>query len=231
MLANCNLSLIVTYSALVDNMVDTVAQMMESLHSLVIGPGLGRCPLVLEAASRIIQLAMEKNVPLVIDADALFLLTLPEYRGLLTVKATSPSGADSVVVLTPNIMELKRMEGMEQSWDMDRVIVVQKGHVDVIAYHVEGQSKRIKCKDEGGLKRSGGIGDVLAGTLGTFLAWNNILSKSGNESRRYAPLACWMACCLIKRSTKEAFQQHHRAMTAPDVLNVLGPTFQKMIQK
>ena len=84
---------------------------MESLHALVIGPGLGRCPLVLEAAARIIQIAMDQNLPLVMDADALFLLTLPAYQDLL--KTSPSSGASSAVVLTPNAMELQRLAGKE----------------------------------------------------------------------------------------------------------------------
>jgi ATP-dependent NAD(P)H-hydrate dehydratase len=200
---------------------------MESLHALVVGPGLGRCPLVLRATSRIIQIAMDQNLPLVIDADALFLLTLPAYQDLL--KASSSSGASSVIVLTPNAMELQRLAGKGGNWDKNRVIVVQKGKDDIISYHVAGEKKEIKCSEAGGLKRSGGIGDLLAGTLGTFLAWNNIMSESGKSSRDDVPLACWMACCLIKQSTRESFEQYHRAMMAPDILRVIGPTFQKMI--
>ena len=207
-------------------MVHRVAKRMESLHALVIGPGLGRCPLVLEAAARIIQIAMDQNLPLVIDADALFLLTLPAYQGLL--KTSPSSGASSAVVLTPNAMELQRLAGKEGNWDKNRVVVVEKGKVDIISYHVAGEEKAIKCSEAGGLKRSGGIGDLLAGTLGTFLAWNNIMTKSGRSSRHDVPLACWMACCLIKRSTREAFEQYHRAMTAPDILPLIGPTFQIM---
>jgi ATP-dependent NAD(P)H-hydrate dehydratase len=218
----------ITPSALVEDMVDIVAQMIDSLHVLVIGPGLGRCPLVLEAASQIIRIAMERNLALVLDADALFLLTLPEYHNLLQ---TPPSSvATSIVVLTPNAMELQRLEDMDGHWDKDRVIVVQKGQIDVVSYYALGQANEIRCSETGGFKRSGGIGDLLAGTVGTFLAWNSIMTKSGTASRLDAPLACWMACCLIKRSTKEAFQQHHRAMTAPDVLRVIGPTFSKMTQ-
>jgi len=209
-------------------MVDRVEQMMDSLHALVIGPGLGRCPLVLEAASRIIKIAMNQNVPLVIDADALFLLTLPPYQDVL--KGSPSSGASSVVVLTPNIMELRRLEGHEENWDKDRVIVIRKGQQDTILHHVDGCAKEIECSEDGGLKRSGGIGDILAGTIGTFLAWNNILTKTGSASRHDAPFACWMACCLVKRSTNEAFQKHYRAMTATDILPYIGPTFQKMKQ-
>ena len=45
------------------------------LHALVIGPGLGREPAVLEAVMRIIEKAKVRQLPLVLDADGLWLLT------------------------------------------------------------------------------------------------------------------------------------------------------------
>jgi len=212
-------------------MVEQVEEMFDKLHALVIGPGLGRCPMVMEAASRIIQKAQERNCALVLDADALFLISLPEYRDLLGPSTASDSDKDrrqGLIVLTPNVMERKRLQGLEEQWDQNRVIVVQKGLEDVIESNIGGSETDIRCKEIGGLKRSGGIGDVLAGTLGTFLAWNAILTSRGDATLLNAPLACWAACSVVKRSTHLAFHEHHRSMTAPDVLHALGPTFHAM---
>jgi hypothetical protein len=44
------------------------------------------------------------------------------------------------------------------------------------------------------------------------------------------PLACWMACCVVKRATKRAFDIKLRSMRARDVLDHLGPTMEDMIQ-
>ena len=103
-------------------MVDLVVSMMDRLHCLVVGPGLGRCPMVLEATARIIQEARSRNLPLVVDADGLYLLTLDTYCDIL-------AGYDKCV-LTPNAMEQKRLEGFEKYWQ--GAIIVQKGHIDII---------------------------------------------------------------------------------------------------
>ena len=95
---------------------------MDRFHVLVIGPGLGRCPMVLEATFRIIQEAKSRNVPLVLDADALFLLTLDPYQKAIENYDT--------VVLTPNVVDRQRLDGLEQYWK--RATVVQKGARDVI---------------------------------------------------------------------------------------------------
>jgi ATP-dependent NAD(P)H-hydrate dehydratase len=71
-------------------------------------------------------------------------------------------------------------------------------------------------------------GDILAGTVGTFLAWNRILqgndSNSGSRKKQSddVVLASWMACCFTKQSTSRAFKKRKRSMTAPDILEEIG---------
>jgi NAD(P)H-hydrate repair Nnr-like enzyme with NAD(P)H-hydrate dehydratase domain len=55
-------------------MVGKVASFFSKLHVLVIGPGLGRDPFVLEGVKRMVMEGKKKNVPLVIDADGLWLV-------------------------------------------------------------------------------------------------------------------------------------------------------------
>jgi ATP-dependent NAD(P)H-hydrate dehydratase len=171
--------------------------------------------MVLEATFRIIKEAKARNVPLVLDADALFLLTLDPYQKVL--------GTYNNVVLTPNVVERERLNGLEQYWK--GATVVQKGAQDVIC---RNEKTLVTCAEEGGLKRSGGLGDILAGTIGTLVAWNRILTDQGLASSSDLPLACWTACCFAKRATKRAYQSHLRAMTAPDVLTELGNTINDM---
>jgi ATP-dependent NAD(P)H-hydrate dehydratase len=242
---------------LVSNMVKEVSQMMDKLHVLVIGPGLGRCPIVLEATSQIIQTARSPpyNLPLVLDADALYLLTLPRYQNVLSLLESPSSSLPSSstvcssppVVLTPNVMERKRLDESNVVLPTDgSCFVIEKGQVDQIKQATKPTNDgsdnvslevKMTCGETGGLKRSGGIGDILAGTCGTLLAWNRILSSrnvasssslssSGTED---VPLACWTACCFVKRSTKRAFDVHRRSMTAPDILHELGPTIDDMM--
>mmetsp|Transcript_24006 Transcript_24006/g.56656 ORF Transcript_24006/g.56656 Transcript_24006/m.56656 type:complete len:404 (+) Transcript_24006:56-1267(+) len=207
---------------LVEGMVDEVCGMMNRMHVLVLGPGLGRCPLVQEATAQIIRRAQsEYHLPLVIDADALFLLTIPKYKNLLS--------DESSVVLTPNAMELKRLRDSAPSLP-DGCMVIEKGALDFIrpASAASTTLSTMVCGEVGGLKRSGGIGDILAGTCGSLVAWNKILKDRGEASSDDLALACWTACCFVKRSTKKAFDVHRRSMTAPDILEELGPTIDEM---
>lgn len=52
-----------------------VASMFSRMHVLVVGPGLGRKPEVLEATKQIIRRARAENMPMVIDADGLFVIS------------------------------------------------------------------------------------------------------------------------------------------------------------
>lgn len=193
---------------LVNNMVKEVVSIMDRMHVLVIGPGLGRCPLVMKATFSIMQKAMERNLCLIVDADGLYLLTLEPYRDMFRDYEK--------LVLTPNVMEYKRLLDVNDgdlSKAFSKAIIVKKGAQDVI--YREGKEVMV-CDEEGGLKRSGGIGDVLAGTLGTFIAWNEILRESDKPVDRV--WSCWCACYLVKRATKYAYEKKGRSMTAPAVL-------------
>lgn len=287
----------------IQKMVDSVVDTFDRLHVLIIGPGLGRNALVLRAAARIISEAKEKKLPMVIDADGLYLLTLEENAGLV-------AGYDRLI-LTPNAMEVKRLtQAMAASGDVvakgeagkdskkeksdgssngnavlnksppgspirgtvqtawadspehrissdmtafeqatESVVIVKKGAVDVIfsttleALHVNRRS--MLCEEKGGLKRSGGIGDILSGCIGTFVAWNRILSTSDeapplatngdreklnlvNVNHDDLLLGVWSACAITKRATWRAFERKRRGMTAPDVLTELSSTVDEM---
>jgi ATP-dependent NAD(P)H-hydrate dehydratase len=227
-------------AAAVDAAVRAVEPWLDRLHCLVLGPGLGRCPLVMEAAYRVVQIARSKNLVLVLDADALFMLSL--YPAAVAGYARA--------VLTPNAVEHARL--VENGVDLTGVTVVRKGRVDEIAVSRNGTAASsasedaLVCREPGGLKRSGGIGDVLAGTLGTLLAWQVISHEpsprqSSEEPSPSVPahkeaeaeprdtddgddwrLACWTGCCLVRRATRRAYERHGRSMTAPDVLAELG---------
>lgn len=50
-----------------------IVNMLDRLHAIVIGPGLGRDPLMLETAARVIEEAKKKGMPFVVDAVSNFL--------------------------------------------------------------------------------------------------------------------------------------------------------------
>ena len=220
----------------VKQMVKRVTESLDRIHALVIGPGLGRDPAVLNATHSIIKEARIKGISMVLDADALYLLSLGN-RDLLDSLGTN-SESNCAIVLTPNVVEYRRLidslaDGSEEELKkiLPGVVVVKKGHHDVIerfpsTLHGSEEDDNLEnlvmiCEEKGGLKRSGGIGDILAGNIGTFLAWNRILeSKLDSESDLL--LSCWMASGITKRATNSAFLKRKRSMTAPDVLEEIG---------
>ena len=83
------------------------------------------------------------------------------------------------------------------------------------------------CEEEGGLKRSGGIGDVLAGTISAFMAWNTILDRDSDDidstkNQQQRVFACWVACVAVKKATKAAYDEKRRSMSALDVSGAIG---------
>ena len=203
--------------------ITAVTDTFPSLHALCIGPGLGRHRLLFPAVSSIIQKAIECNLPLILDADALYMLSLDEHKDLLLELIKYEN-----VVMTPNLMEFKRLKSALQTdnnGENDPLyvngIIVQKGHNDIIT---QGTMK-LECREQGGLKRSGGIGDVLAGTICAFMAWNKILQNKTNENRI---LATWTACCTVKKATFKAFEHKRRSMSAQHVLEEVPIAVQEM---
>ena len=149
-----------------------IIDMLPRLHVLVIGPGLGRDPLMHKTLAIVIQAAREKQLPIVIDADALQIVQSdPDL-----VKGYS--GA----ILTPNVVEFKRLvdalkidiqaetetSGVEaMAKALGGVTIIEKGNKDFISNGTTTLVNDMK----GGKKRSGGQGDTLTGTVATFLAW------------------------------------------------------------
>lgn len=216
------------------NMIDSVVSSIDRKHAIVIGPGLGRDPLVLKATAEIIKAVRRKGINMVLDADALYLISLSEYKDVVS-ELVLESKTGSVVVLTPNKVEYQSLVdniagGSEMSLKikMPGVIIIKKGAHDVIEYFPrQGESGVVMvCKEKGGLKRSGGIGDILAGCVGTFLAWNRILIDRGHETD--IVMSCFMATLITKYSTKLAFEKNKRGMIAPNVLDEIAFTLNEI---
>lgn len=76
-----------------------MGDLLEKVDVLVVGPGLGRDPVTLEAVRCVLKVARSATVPLVIDADGLFIVESD-------VELVKGYGR---CVLTPNSREFKRL--------------------------------------------------------------------------------------------------------------------------
>lgn len=206
-------------SAEKDRMVAKMEALLPRFHALCIGPGLGRDDRVLDAVARVITAAKARALPLVIDADGLW---LSERRPELVQGYAN-------AVLTPNAAEFRRLAKavlgredvtvLELCTKMDGPIIVQKGAVDRIGR--PKLEKALECAEEGAPRRPGGLGDFLSGSLAVLVGWAAL-------RRRDLLRACEAACVLVRRACKEAFRKQKRAMVAPDVLDEVGAAFEAL---
>jgi len=125
-----------------------------------------------DTCAKVIEAARKENIPFVLDADG------------LNIAQTRPELVQGYreCILTPNVVEFGRLckskgidtEGLEGGRGAERlarafggVTIIQKGREDWISNGEETFVSDLK----GGLKRSGGQGDTLTGSLATFLGW------------------------------------------------------------
>ncbi|XP_025051864.1 ATP-dependent (S)-NAD(P)H-hydrate dehydratase isoform X2 [Alligator sinensis] len=238
------------------NAVHEVEKWLPRLHSIVIGPGLGRNDVLLENAKGIIEKSKVKGIPIVIDADGLWLIS----------QQPSLIQGYQRAILTPNYMEFSRLyEAMLRdpvdsndhhgcvlrlSQAMGNLTVVQKGERDLIS---DGE-KVLVCSHEGSSRRCGGQGDLLSGSLGVLAHWaflagpekTNGYDCISDSSSQMNPLSLWQllqkccqnpflvaafgACSLTRQCNNQAFQKFGRSMTASDMVSEVGTAFNKLFE-
>lgn len=200
---------------------EKIKGLLQRIHVVVIGPGLGRDQEMLVSVKRIIKFILEEHkgmVPIVIDADGLYLVSQDEEtRDLLK---QFPKGR---IILTPNVVEFKRIhdvlkkDGPNDEETTGSVIakrlnciVVQKGREDQI-FTPDSNSVILSNNCEGSFKRVGGQGDTLSGTIACMLAFSRtrydfkVCTPEEEEKLAWSPgrqdgvaglrcfkLLCWM---------------------------------------
>ncbi|CAB4254936.1 similar to Saccharomyces cerevisiae YKL151C Putative protein of unknown function [Maudiozyma barnettii] len=237
---------------------DKIKGLLERIHAIVIGPGLGRDSSMLQSVKDIIEYILvdkKGEVPIVIDADGLFLISQDkEVRELLK---KFPKGR---IILTPNIIEFKRIsDAIAKDLKFDSTtltdniqmghfisnelncILVQKGREDRI-YSPQNDFILVNSQ-EGSNKRVGGQGDTLTGTIGCMLSFSRSmhdfhvipLSSSNNDDNKEGTLA-WVDCALLscyvgstitRECSRLAFQEKKRAMQTSDLNDRVGLVYSK----
>ncbi|KAM6386115.1 ATP-dependent (S)-NAD(P)H-hydrate dehydratase isoform 1-T2 [Alca torda] len=233
------------------NAVHEVEKWLPRLHSVVIGPGLGRDEVLLENAKGIIEKSKVKGIPIIIDADGLWLIS----------QQPSLIQGYQRAILTPNYMEFSRLyEAMLRdpvdssdhhgcvlrlSQAMGNLTIVQKGERDLISDGEKAWSTVVDsllykdelhhalvlvCSHEGSSRRCGGQGDLLAGSLGVLAHWAFLAGAEKTNGQNPFLVAAFGACSLTRQSNHQAFQKFGRSMTASDMVSEVGTAFNKLFE-
>ena len=164
-------AIVTTYTDEYDK--STLICSLERADAVVVGCGLGITPLSRTILSDILHALEGKDIPLVIDADAINLLS--RSRSLLKYLR----GA----VLTPHFMEASRLldrpigELLPHTASVAHEIAERYGAICVMKDHesaVSDGGERVYINKSGNSgMATGGSGDVLAGILGGLLSQNS----------------------------------------------------------
>ncbi|KAJ3470970.1 hypothetical protein MRS44_001069 [Fusarium solani] len=211
-----------------------IIDLLPRLHVLVVGPGLGRDPLMHATVARVIRAARNRGTPVVLDADALILVQ--KDPGLVR-------GYDGAV-LTPNVVEFAklcealkvdvgedasetaRVEALAKT--LEGVTVIQKGAKDYIS---NGETT-LTVDLQGGRKRSGGQGDTLTGSIATFLGWRKAyldrlwdIGQNALGEHELVGLAAFGGAAITRECSRLAFAKKGRSLQASDLTEEVHVAF------
>lgn len=209
-----------------------VAKWMERFDCIVVGPGLGRDPFLLECVSNIMRHARQANIPTVVDGDGLFLV-----NNNLNLVEGNP-----LAILTPNVYEYKRLVQKVLNCDVDEesaseqlialcqkigdVTIMQKGKADVIS---DGKTVT-QVSTFGSPRRCGGQGDILSGSVAVFASWARhfVLTNEEPTEKRVNPmtLGCIAASLLLRKAASHAFEKNKRSTVTSDIIEFLGKSLE-----
>ena len=86
-----------------------------------------------------------------------------------------------------------------------------------------------ECLAGGSPRRCGGQGDVLSGTLATFIHWASLLGDSC-PSPGAEILAAWGSARLTRACAEHSFTTLGRSMTTTDMIDVIHQEFSRLYE-
>ena len=143
-----------------------VSELVVSSNALVLGPGLGQNSGTREVVPSIVELAAHYRKPVLVDADAIRILA-DSKAAFRNVIITPHLGEFKAVSSTPAPRNLAEKVRVCRNFALQHsCVVLLKGHNTVIS---DGQRVKINRTGNPGMA-VGGMGDVLSGIIGAFLA-------------------------------------------------------------
>jgi NAD(P)H-hydrate epimerase len=142
---------------------EDLAPLIERANSLTVGPGLGQG----SWGKALFQQAIDSNLPMVVDADALNLLSQNPRRYDNWVLTPHPGEAARLLGCTSDEIQADRFKAVQELQNRYGGVAVLKGSGTLIYDGTE--PTRLSTWGNPGMG-SGGMGDVLAGVIGGLLA-------------------------------------------------------------
>lgn len=214
-----------------ENVINEIGKWMQRFDCLVVGPGLGRDPFLLDCVGNIMKLARQSEIPMVIDGDGLFLVT-----NSLDLVSGYP-----LTILTPNLNEYKRLVEKVLDCEVDEnaaseqllalakrigVTVFRKGKYDQISDGNTVKSFTIW----GSPRRCGGQGDILSGSVAVFLSWAHryISSAEGKLTTSPTVAGCIAGSALMRKAAALAYEKKKRSTLTSDIIECLGASMEEI---
>jgi NAD(P)H-hydrate epimerase len=144
----------------------TLTKLLDRASALVLGPGIGLHPETKSAAPLLLAHAHELRKPVLVDADAL--RALAEQRGLFKDTVVTPHAGEFKAIsgIDPPLAWRNRLSICKKFADEHSCVLLLKGHDTVVT---DGQRVKVNRTGNPGMA-TGGMGDVLSGIIGAFLA-------------------------------------------------------------
>ncbi|KAK7025208.1 H-hydrate dehydratase [Favolaschia claudopus] len=227
--------------------------LLSRLHVLVIGPGLGRESYMQSYAKVALGLARQQGMFVVLDADALWMVgqdisLIKGYRrAVVTPNVAEFARLSEQLSIDPKTDAEKRAGLVSRA--LGGVTVLQKGAKDIISVDTTGDAASLEASQlagadpekekmqetvevdtEGGLKRCGGQGDVLSGTVGAMLAWakcyeDGVFGDKSIPASRFPLLAAIGGSMVTRTSSRRAFDKEGRGVVTEDMIPEIGKSF------
>jgi len=204
------------------NALTQIDEWSQRLHGILIGPGLGRDPQIMDVASKVITGMANSEKSLVIDADGLHIITL--NPNILV-------GAKNVT-LTPNKIEYQRLCNA-----IFGAVNYKEAKVSLINYFGPGVTIVLKGEfDEifnqqgsivvsgGSPCRCGGQGDVLSGSITLFTHW-------AHQACHPSPalFGAFSGCTVTKKLSETVFKELNRSMVASDLIPAIPKILKEVL--
>lgn len=176
---------------------------MQSASVIAVGPGLGQD----EWARELFDVALQSNLPLIVDADAVNLLSREAFQRSSWILTPHPGEAGRLLGCNSADINRQRFDAVKLLAEKYQAVAVLKGAGTLIC---DNEGATALCSDGNPGMAAGGMGDVLTGIIAGLVAQGVELSAAAR-----------MGVALHAAAADKVAVTGARGMLAGDVINEL----------